>query len=134
MKRAVPTYLVFVLVLWAWTASAKAVSAPAGAQDLNPAIGPPSQLRLLIVDSGFQLNWKPSPQDPGKVTGYEIVRSGEFGGPYEKIATVRQGVRQYLDTSAAPGVIYFYRVRALAGDKYSHFSNIAGGERPYKMP
>jgi hypothetical protein len=125
MKR-VFKYFIFLFVLCCLTASAGA--------DSGPAVGPPSQLRLFITENGFQLTWKPSPQDPGRVTGYEIVRSGEFTGPYERLAVVKEGVHQYLDTSAAPDVVYFFKVRAMAGDEYSHFSNIAGGERPSSLP
>lgn len=114
--------------------SAEAVSPALDEENINRDIGPPSELRLTIVANGFQLTWKLSPQDPGRVTGYEIVRSGEFTGPYEKLAIVEEGVREYLDTSAAPHVVYFYKVRAMAGDEYSHFSNVAGGERPVGAP
>jgi hypothetical protein len=135
MKRAVLTYLVFILFFCGWTATAEVVaSGPVGEENVSPVIDPPPELRLFILPEGFQLNWKPSSQDPAKVTGYQIVRSEEFSGPYEKLAVVKQGVRQYLDTSAAPDVVYFYKVRAIAGDEYSHFSNIAGGERPSGMP
>ena len=90
----------------------------------------PTGLRLIIVPNGFQLNWKPSPQDPGIVTGYEIVRSANiFSGPYTTVATVNNGVSQYTDTTAEPENIYYYKVRAVAGDVFSPYSNTVAGER-----
>jgi len=89
----------------------------------------PSGLHLKIVGNGFQLNWTLSPQDPGTVTGYEIVRSDRFTGPYETVAMVGKGISQYHDTSASKEIIYFYKVRAVAGKEYSPFSNTVTGER-----
>lgn len=89
----------------------------------------PSALHLKIAGNGFQLTWKPSPQDPGTVTGYEIVRSDRFTGPYETVAIVGKGISQYHDTSASKEIIYFYKVRAVAGKEYSPFSNTVSGER-----
>jgi hypothetical protein len=89
----------------------------------------PSALHLKIVGNGFELNWTLSPQDPGTVTGYEIVRSDRFSGPYETVATVGKGIAQYHDTSASKETIYFYKVRAIVGNEFSPFSNPATGER-----
>lgn len=92
-------------------------------------IGSPSSLRLRIVAQGFQLDWTSSPDDPGKVTGYEIVRADRFSGPYDPVATIRRGMTQYIDTTAAHEVIFFYKVRAVAGGNYSDFTNTVTGER-----
>lgn len=91
--------------------------------------GAPEALRLRIVQNGFKLNWTLSPHDPGAVTGYELVRSDRFSGPYEPVATVEKGTSQYIDTTAAREIIYFYKVRAIAGKAYSPFSNTVTGER-----
>lgn len=92
-------------------------------------VQPPQALRLRIVQSGFQLDWKLSPQDPGAVTGYEIVRSDRFTGPYVAVADVGKGTARYIDTTASREIIYFYKVRAIAGRKSSAFSNTVAGER-----
>ncbi|HAM53286.1 MAG TPA: hypothetical protein DCP92_22280 [Nitrospiraceae bacterium] len=92
--------------------------------------GAPTKLSLDIVPPKFYLEWKLSPQDPGTVTGYEIVRSKDYRGPYHKIATVNKGIRHYEDSSIRPQVIYFYKVRAIAGDSYSPYSNAAVGDLP----
>jgi len=89
----------------------------------------PSALHLKIVGNGFQLTWALSPQDPGTVTGYEIVRSDRFTGPYDTVTTVGKGISQYHDTSASKEIIYFYKVRAITGKDYSPFSNTVAGER-----
>ena len=91
----------------------------------------PTGLRLVIEQGGFLLTWDLSPQDPGVVTGYEIVRAANIaGGPYEPLAIVGNGVNQYTDTSVSPENIYFYKVRAMAGETASLFSNTVSGEIP----
>ncbi len=92
----------------------------------------PTGLRVRIVPEGFLLSWNPSPQDPGVVTGYEIVRASIFTGPYETVGTVGKGISSFVDKTAKPEFIYFYKVRAIAGDRYSPFSKEAAGEIPGK--
>jgi len=88
----------------------------------------PSALHLKIAGKGFQLTWMLSPQDPGGVTGYEIVRADVFSGPYETVGKVEQGVSSFVDRTVKPEVIYFYKVRALTGGQPSLFSKEAAGE------
>ena len=89
----------------------------------------PTALKLMIVPNGFQLSWTPSPQDPGIVTGYEIVRSDLASGPFAKVGVVDKGVSQYVDTTASPETIYYYKVSAVAGNVHSPYSNTVTGER-----
>jgi hypothetical protein len=98
-----------------------------GQETVTP--GAPTALRLVIVPNGFKLSWQPSPQDPGVVTGYEIVRSDLASGPFIKVATVRKGNSEYIDTTANREIIYYYKVRAVAGKVYSPYSNTVTGER-----
>ena len=93
------------------------------------ALAAPTAFRLMIVPNGFKLSWKPSPQDPGIVTGYEIVRSDLASGPFTKVATVDKGVFEYIDTTASPETIYYYKVSAVAGNVHSPYSNTVTGER-----
>ncbi len=95
-------------------------------------VAAPSALRLKTVENGFQLNWTLSPHDPETVTGYEIVRADRFSGPYDTVTTVGKGTSQYIDTTALPEIIYFYKIRAVAGKRYSSFSREASGEMPGK--
>ncbi len=91
--------------------------------------GAPTALKLVIVPNGFKLTWGLSPQDPGMVTGYEIVRADRASGPFDSVAVVKKGVSEYIDTTAAKEIIYYYKVRAKAGDIYSSYSNTVTGER-----
>ncbi|MEK6742009.1 MAG: hypothetical protein AABZ15_00200 [Nitrospirota bacterium] len=67
---------------------------PAIAEEAGAIAGAPAALRLKIVRNGFQLSWTLSPHDPGTVTGYEIVRSDRFSGPYGPVAMVEKGTPQ----------------------------------------
>jgi hypothetical protein len=96
-------------------------------KDVAP--GAPTALRLVIVPNGFKLSWQPSPEDPGAVTGYEIVRSDLASGPFTTVAMVDKGVSQYIDATASPEIIYYYKVRAVARTVYSPYSNTVTGER-----
>jgi len=110
---------------------AMTVSPAQSAGEQRPApLAAPTALKLVIVASGFRLSWQPAPQDPARVTGYEIVRATIFSGPYEAVARVGKGVFSYTDTTAKPEHIYFYKVRALAGAEYSQFSSAVTGEMP----
>jgi hypothetical protein len=100
-----------------------------GVSKTGNGLGAPTQLRLVIVPNGFKLTWKPSPEDSGVVTGYEIVRGDLASGPFIKIATLDKGVFEYIDTTASREIIYYYKVRAVAGTVYSPYSNTVTGER-----
>ena len=105
------------------------VSETGGTGQQSITLAAPTALKLMIVPNGFQLSWTPSPQDPGIVTDYEIVRSDLASGPFAKIAMVDKGVSQYIDTTASREIIYYYKVRAVAGTDYSPYSNTVTGER-----
>ena len=89
----------------------------------------PTSLKLVIVPDGFKLSWKPASEAAGVVTGYEIVRAEVASGPFTTVAKVDKGVAEYIDTTAAPEIIYYYKVRAVAGTTYSPYSNTVTGER-----
>jgi len=91
--------------------------------------GAPTALKLMIVPEGFKLSWQPSPEDGGMVTGYEIVRADLASGPFTTVAKVDKGVLEYVDTTAAPEIIYYYKIRAVAGTERSPYSNTVTGER-----
>ncbi len=103
---------------------------PFSAEGTGTSIGAPTKLWMNVEPSSFYLEWKLSPQDSGNVTGYEIMRSTEYRGPYERIATVGKGISYYRDSSVKPQVIYFYKVRAIAGNSHSPFSNVTVGDLP----
>ncbi len=97
---------------------------------VSASLGAPSKLTMDVGPSLFYLDWKLSPQDPGAVTGYEIMRATDYRGPYQKIAAVSKGISHYEDLTVKPTVVYFYKVRAVAGEKYSPFSNVSVGDLP----
>jgi hypothetical protein len=127
MKKIVCAVIIFVLASLYACAGTHGKSARAEQKSMTP--GAPATLKLVIVPNGFKLTWKLSPQDPGKVTGYEIVRSDRASGPFTKVATIDKGVSEYIDTTAAPEIIYYYKVRAIAGTEQSPYSNTVAGER-----
>lgn len=77
----------------------------------------------------ISLSWALSPDDPtvgsgnNKVTGYNVYRSANVGGPYEAIGSTLTGVSSFVDNSATVGVSYYYVVRATDGTKESSNSN-----------
>lgn len=87
----------------------------------------PRNLAAFSTMAGTDLTWDTSLQDPGCVTGYEIGRSAQAGGPYKTIGTVSRGVLKYHDGSASPAAGSYYAVRAVMGGRYSGYSNEALG-------
>jgi hypothetical protein len=120
-KIALGVMIVFLMVSLCGVAMAKGQT--------QHALEAPANLKLVIVPNGFKLSWKPSPEDPGVVTGYELVRSDLASGPFTKVATVKKGVFEHIDTMASREIIYYYKVRAVAGAVYSPYSNTVTGER-----
>ena len=127
MKKIASIMIIFVLASLSGCAGMNGKSP--GAEQKNISLGAPTELKLVIVSNGFKLSWKPSAQEPGAVTGYEIVRSDLASGPFTKVTTVDKGVFEYIDTKAAREIIYYYKIRAMAGTVYSPYSNTVTGER-----
>ncbi len=119
--------VIFLLVSLCGYSGADGKSAARGEKDST--LEAPTALKLVIVPNGFKLTWKLSPQDPGIVTGYEIVRSDRASGPFDNVAAVHKQVSGYIDTTASKEIIYYYKVRAKAGNMYSPYSNTVTGER-----
>ncbi len=119
--------IIFLLVSLCGYSGADEKSTARGEKDIT--LGAPTALKLVIVPNGFKLTWKLSPQDPGIITGYEIVRSDRASGPFDTVGSVNKEVSEYIDTTASKEIIYFYKVRAKAGNMYSPDSNTVTGER-----
>jgi len=128
MKR-IPFTVTITFILLSFYACAEGLNKTAVEEKTKNEPGAPSGLRLKIVSNGFQLNWIQSPQDPGIVTGYEIVRADIFTGPYITVGTVGSGITQYIDRTAQTENIFYYKVRVVAGALYSPYSNTVAGER-----
>lgn len=114
------------ILKWTWTDDP---NAPANAPDA------PENLSIKIVSAGINLFWKAVAQDPGCVTGYELVRATTSGGSYTSLATVGAGTAnatgwiKYTDTTAEIGRTYYYKVRAAAGTEYSSYTAEVSGKR-----
>ncbi len=119
--------VIFLLVSLCGYSGANGKSVAEGEKDIT--LGAPTALKLVIVPNGFKLTWRLSPQDPGIVTGYELVRSDRASGPFDNVAAVHKEVSEYIDTTASKEIIYYYKVRAKAGNIYSPYSNTVTGER-----
>jgi ASPM-SPD-2-Hydin domain-containing protein/centrosomal CEP192-like protein len=75
-----------------------------------------------------KLDWNPS---ASAVTGYQVYRSDDSGGPYGRISSSEVGGLSFSDPTVSSGATYFYVVTAVnsAGDE-SGFSN----ETPAVIP
>src|SRR5206468_8729185 len=71
--------------------------------------GTPSGLTILPVAEGLELSWSPSPE--ADLAGYRVLRS-TGPGPPEQVAEVPPNQTQYVDKTAGPAVVYFYRLVA----------------------
>ena len=76
---------------------------------------------------GIELRWKRPRRLKGRLEGYEIARSTEICGPFEKVGEVKGRARRYLDAKVEPGRTYYYRVRALTKKGPGGWSNRAVG-------
>lgn len=92
-----------------------------------------SELLIKPTETGIQLNWKISPQDPEWVTSYYVFRSDDPDGIVKKkMAEVPNGVASYLDTKAEKGKTYYYSVQAVSSTakKKSDMTTLTPGTLP----
>ena len=68
-----------------------------------------------------QIFWAASPT--GNVTGYNVYRSTQSGGPYSLAGSTGAAVTTFADPNAPSGNTYYYVVRAVAGGVESVNSN-----------
>lgn len=103
--RRTPEY--YSLVKWTWQDSEN---------DLN--IGPDApiniSLKALSIDA-VELKWERSLQDPGCVTGYQVLRSDTPDGEVTVVANPVKGSEVAIDASVEAGKTYYYSVKALSG-------------------
>lgn len=94
------------LVKWTWQDSAN---------DKNE--GPDAPINLAVTDisiNSITVKWEVSLQDPGCVTGYQLLRSDTQDGAYVVVAEILKGNHNGKDTSVEVGKTYYYRVKALS--------------------
>ncbi|MDH3974373.1 MAG: fibronectin type III domain-containing protein [Deltaproteobacteria bacterium] len=85
----------------------------------DPKGGPdePQEVQAVPTVSGVFLTWKPAPQDPGCVKGYEIRKASSLDGNYSSGTIVPGNARQsyiFNDSSATSGARWYYRIRSLS--------------------
>lgn len=95
----------FSVIKWTWQASP---DDKVGGPDA------PTDFAANVLGNEVKLAWRPSLQDPGCVSGYEISRATVSGGPYTVLTTTGAGVKAYTDTTVETGNTYYYKVRALS--------------------
>jgi hypothetical protein len=91
------------------------------------------ELLVKPVETGIQLDWKLSPQDPEWVTGYMVFRTEDPDGVIKrKIADVPNGTTTYIDTTAVKGKTYYYGVQAISAtaNERSSMTNMTPGVLP----
>ena len=120
------TPTIYSILKWSWVNDP---NPPSNAPDT------PEGFSLKTTSTGINIFWKAVSQDPGCVTGYELVRSTTVGGPYSALATVNAGTAnatgwvKHTDTTAAAGTTYYYKARAVAGTEYSLYTAEVSGKR-----
>ncbi len=73
------------------------------------------ELLVKPTETGLQLNWKLSPQDPEWVTGYMVFRTEDPDGVIKrKIADLPNGTNTYIDRTAEKLKVYYYGVQAIS--------------------
>lgn len=79
----------------------------------------PSGLTTSMLGGGAHLTWKDNSPDESE---FQIERK-EAGGNFVKVDSVTFDLTQYHDEPLSTGATYSYRVRAVAGERLSEYSN-----------
>lgn len=77
----------------------------------------PEEVQAVPTKNGVFITWKPAPQDPGCVTGYEIRKAASPDGVYSSGTIVPHSTNQsyiFNDTNAASGKRWYYRIRSVS--------------------
>jgi hypothetical protein len=114
-KRTPDTYSI---LKWTW------VDDPA-----DPQPGPDAPTSLTVTPSSDGLNLVWVGLSSGCVDGFEIERATSAGGVTTILTMTAPDVFTYKDTSALPGITYFYKIRARSGGWYSPYSAEVNGVR-----
>lgn len=82
----------------------------------------PGDLKALSASlTTITLTWR---DDTVGETGFEIERSQNPEGPFTLVISVPSNTTTYQDTSLDPDTNFYYRVRAILGDRKSDFSTL----------
>ena len=107
-KRTKDTYSI---IKWIWIESRDA----------------PVNLKASVLENKISLSWETPKQDASSVKAYEIYRSPDVCGPFNKIKKVKKDILHYTDKEVKEGETYYYQVCAERGSGYSGYSNKAVG-------
>jgi hypothetical protein len=88
----------------------------------------PQSLKANSDKESLVLTWTKPVEDATAVKSYEIYRSSDVCGLFNKIKKVKKGVMQYTDKKVKEGETYYYQVCAERGSGYSGYSNRAAGK------
>jgi len=103
------------LVKWTWQESAN---------DKNEGPDAPINLEAAeITVNSVTFKWEGSLQDPGCVTGYQLLRSDSEDGSYAVVTEIFKGNQTGKDTSVEAGKTYYYQIKALSTVSDSDPSN-----------
>jgi hypothetical protein len=104
---------------------------PPSAQ-VDPQLAPPTDVHAFDSpdDQGgsITITWRKSTDDiagTADVTGYVVMRSESQTGEFESVSSVGPQSEEYLDTSVADGVSYFYQVGTV-GAQQTSLSQVTG--------
>ncbi len=77
-----------------------------------------------FVENTFTIKWEITGSNTGDVTGYEIYRADEWGGPYTRVSGTSDQNRQFTETVGSwdDNADYYYKVRSITAEGYSAFS------------
>lgn len=81
----------------------------------------PSNLTAAVLSGGVHLTWMDNSPDEAE---FQIERK-DSSGQFVKAYTVTFDIAQYHDSQVSAGTAYTYRVRAVAGDRVSAYTNEA---------
>lgn len=81
----------------------------------------PSNLSAVLLSGGAHLTWTDNSADESE---FQIERK-DSSGQFAKTSSVALDIAQYHDTQVTTGTFYTYRVRAVAGNRASDYSNEA---------
>ena len=82
----------------------------------------PEYFSVKRASRSIDINWLYPAQDQSCTIGHEIFRADSPGGPYTLVVKLEKSNGLYRDESAVAGKVYFYKMRAFCGDKYSGYT------------
>lgn len=105
----------YTILKWTWQAEAPRQPQPA-------VLDVPEYFEVNRASRSIDVEWSPPTQDQTCIIGHEVFRSDAPGGPYAMIAKLEKSNGLYRDEATVAGKVYYYKIRAVCGEKYSEFT------------